>query len=109
MRRRRAFSRVERETMIITTFAIAIQRGFPNELTMYDIARALDMSPSMHLMRILWDMEKTLKLTVKMVDRRGRYSTWMWSLPEGSYHHPRRNRTIALNVRGKQVDQLELF
>lgn len=106
---RKAYSRAEREAMVINAFAIHIQNGKPNQLTMYQIARKLGMTPSDHIMKILKKMAIDGKLKIDVVKRKGRYDTLMFRLPDGLYTEPKKSREITVKSKGKLVGQLELF
>lgn len=107
----RNYSRGERETQIEMTIALSIQRGAGDELTMYRIARAIGLQPSMHVARILADMVASGKLKARWVEnRKGRWDTVLYRLPEGSYTDPKaKPREIPIKVKGVVADQLKLF
>lgn len=106
---RRAYSRGERENMITMAFAYHIQKGGSNRLTMYSIARKIGLVPTIHIMKILKGMAVDGKLTFEVVKRSGRWDTFVWSLPDGSFTTPKKERTIEVKARGKVVAQLELW
>jgi hypothetical protein len=106
--KRKAFSRAERETMIIQKFAEEIQHEKPNEMTAYAIARKLDIRASKHLYDILRGMEEAGKLEAFMRPNKGRWTTWYYCLPEGSYTPPKK-RTASVKNKGVLVGQLELW
>jgi len=109
MRQRKAFSRGERMTQVITAIAIDIQKGLPNQLTAYDLARKLDITPSTKFYEILREMVACGHLDTFTRPNSGKWTTWYFALPEGSYNPPRRKPQIKIYNRGKLVNQLELF
>ena len=102
----KAFSREEREAMIVTWFAIRIQKGNEKFATMNEIARGLDMRPSSHLLRILYGMCDNNKLTARRIDKPGRWTGNSFMLKPGTYQPPQA-RQIKLNIRGRNAGQLE--
>lgn len=106
--KKKAFSRAEREVMIVALFALEISKGEPNEMTMYKIAKKLGLSPSAHLSRILSQMVVDGKLDTYTRPNKGRWTTWFYCLPEGSYVKPKK-RMIAIKRNGVLEGQLELW
>lgn len=104
----KSLSRAERENSILVAFAIAIRNGQPNEMTAYKIARRLGLEPSSHLNNILRGMVASGQLDTYSRPNSGRWTTWFYALPEGSYHAPKK-RKIAIKAKGAAVGQLELF
>ena len=104
----RAFTRDERKTMIVSWFAIRIQRGNEQGATMNQIARGLGMKPSSHLSGILWEMFQEKTLDCREVTKPGRWTGREYRLLPGTYQAPKK-RTINLSVSGKPAGQLELF
>lgn len=107
--KRKAYSRVERETMIIQEFAKHIQDGGENEFTAYQIAKRLDVRASCHLYAILRGMVAAGKLDTYSRPNAGHWTTWFYALPKGSYIPPKKSHKIALKAKGVLVGQLELF
>ena len=71
--KRKAFSRAERKEQIQNVFVDNIQRGLGNELTMYDVARKLDLTPSTKLQKIMLEMVDESTLSVRIENYR---QTW---------------------------------
>ena len=109
--KRKAFSRAERENMVITQIAIRIQNGGGNGMTTNQLAKALDVTPSTKFRNILLDMWRAGKLDARSIPHQGvTGKAYVWSLPEGSYTPPRaQKRDIAINAKGKAVGQLSLW
>jgi len=104
----RAFTKEERKTMIVTWFAMRIQKGNEDGATMNQIARGLDMKPSSHLSDILWEMVQEKSLDWREVTKPGRWTGREYRLYPGTYDMPKK-RTVNLTVSGKPAGQLELF
>lgn len=104
----KAFTKEERETMIVTWFALRIQKGNEEYATMNAIARGLGLSPSTHLANILKGMCKAKILHSIPYEKSGRWTGSQYMLYPGSYQPPQR-RSISLKVSGKPHGQLELF
>jgi len=104
----RSFSREERKVMILTWFAIRIQNGNESYASMNEIARGLNMKPSSHLTKILFDMNNENKIAIRGVSRPGRWFGNEFMLMPGTYEAPKR-RAIPVKVRGADAGQLELF
>lgn len=54
--RRKAYSRGERKEQIANVFIDAMQSGQPNRLTMYQVAKRMDLAPSTKLQEIMLEM-----------------------------------------------------
>ena len=108
--KRRAFSRAERETMVITQIAIRIQNGQGNGMTTNQLARALDITPSTKFRNILLEMWRAGKLEAVSIPHQGiTGKAYVWSLPEGSYQEPKRpKRELVINSK-MQKGQLTLW
>jgi len=104
----KAYSRGERETMIIQSFAIMVQHGQEPSCTATKMARKLGLEPSTHFRTIMNDMVKNGKLEAETVDHRSNRTKRVYRLPKGSYQEPRARR-VAIKVKGRSVAQLELF
>ena len=109
--KRKAFSRAERENMVIMQIAIRIQNGGGNGMTTNQLARALDITPSTKFRNILLDMWRVGKLDAKSIPHQGvTGKAYVWSLPEGAYTPPRaQKREIVINAKGKAAGQLSLW
>lgn len=105
----RAYSRAARKAQIIATLAIRIQSGKTPEATMYTIARALDMRPSTHLMKILYEMLEDCEVECKISPHRKLFNKRVWSLPAGSYSIPKSlTREIKLSRAGVTYERILL-
>jgi len=94
--------------MIVTWFALRVQNGNENYATVNEIARGLNMSPSSHLVNILHEMMLEYKLTMRGVQKPGRWFGHEYMLEPGTYEHPKR-RAIPVKARGVVSAQLEMF
>lgn len=105
------YSRAERYTQIRMTFLLRAKRGAGDEMTMYEVARALGMKPSGHVSKMLAEMCAQGKLKCRMVNHRsGRWDTFFYSLPAAEADAMKIfTRHINVNKSGKQVGQLDLF
>jgi len=104
----KAFSRDERKEQVVLWFALRIQKGNESGATANDIGRALGMSRSSHLNDILWEMVQENTLDWRVVHKPGKWAGREYRLHPGSYTKPS-PRSIALRVRGRVEEQLELF
>lgn len=104
----KAYSRAERQTMIIQTLAIDVQHGREPRCTVASMARRLGLEPSTHLRKIMNEMVEDGRLNAVSQPHRPNRDKWVYLLPRGSYQEPRK-RAIALKLNGKSVGQLELF
>lgn len=84
----KAFTRDERKVQIMAALAIKAQHGEPPRMTMYQLAKRLDMSPSTHLLNILKEMQSAGLLTCERQEHRPDVVRLVWWLPEGSYQLP---------------------
>jgi len=105
------YSRGERYTQIMMTLLMRAKRGQGDEMTMYQVARALGMKPSTHVSKILAEMCARGKLTCRKGKQSGRWDTYFFKLHErysdaGAKAEPRH---INVRANGRQVGQLELF
>lgn len=105
------YGRAERKVQVKMTLALRIQRGQGNEITMYQVARALGMKPSMHVTRILAEMCAEKSLTCrKVTGRAGRWDTYVYQLSEREMNgFAPKKREVAIKTKGAAVGQLELF
>ena len=104
----KAYSRAERQTMIIQTLAIDVQHGRPPRCTVASMARRLGLEPSTHLRKIMGEMVEQGRLWAVSVYHRENRDKVIYSLPPGSYKEPR-GRTVSLKLNGRNVGELELF
>lgn len=104
----KAYSRAERETMIIQTFAIMVQHGEIPLCTATKMARKLGLEPSTHFRSIMNGLvEKGRLESFTVVHRRNRDKK-VYKLAHGTYQEPRR-RSIPIRAKGVLAAQLELF
>lgn len=108
-RERKNYSRGEREVMVITALAVHIQHGNDNRITAYKLARLIGMTPCPRFYDILRQMVVDGKLDTFSRPNRGKWTTWFYELPKGSYTPPKKSHTVSVKVKGRQVDQLELW
>jgi len=86
----KAYPRDERKSQIMAIMAIEVQHGRIPKLTMYQIAKRLDMSPSSHLMKILKEMDEERLLDSWWVEHRSNKLKMIFTLPPNTYELPYR-------------------
>lgn len=113
--RQRALSREERKLQILTAFTLDLQSGGEGEMTVYDIARALDLTPSTKLRRMVLELvgEGDLKRRDEPIGGEGAIAfRSVFSLPEQSGFRvspqTAKRRTITLRSR-QRTEQMELW
>jgi len=99
----RSYSREERKVQIIAALAIMVQHGKKPELTMYGIAKKLDMRPSTHLLRILREMVTDGLLNYHTEFHRPNMQKGVWELPLQSYRYPEKIERVIKIMRGGMV------
>lgn len=109
MARRRNIGRAGRKEQIKTLFQVRIEAGHKNAMTPYQIARCLEISASTHLNKILAEMCAEGILRARIVNKSGRWAGREFRLTKKHVVAPKKPRSIALNVRGQSVGQLELW
>jgi len=105
---RKNYTQEERETMILTVFAIAIQNGEERWLTPYQIASRIGMTNCPSFRHFITSLEDRGALVRREMVKSGRWKGHQFSLTPGTFQEPRR-RTISLKVNGKKEGQLELW
>lgn len=105
---RKNYSKEERKTMIVTVFAIAIQTGSERWLTPYQIARRIGMTNCPSFRHFITELESEGQLIRREMTKNGRWKGHQFSLAPGTFTEPKK-RTIAINAKGKQKGQLELW
>jgi len=109
MRHKKAWKREERKTMVITAMALKIQKGWGNNFTAYQIAKAIDMTPtSPHFRSILKEMVEQGMLESVIGRNSGKWNTYYYSIPRDMYN-PLKCRVVNVRSRQQTVGQLELF
>ena len=99
----KAYNRDERKVQVLAALAIKAQHGQPPKMTMYQIAKTLDMSPSTHLLNILKEMQSAGLLTCERQEHRPGVERMVWWLPKGSYQLPMEiKREIPITRNGRQ-------
>jgi hypothetical protein len=106
--KKKAFTREERQMMVVQWFAIRIQKGNTGFATLAEIARGLDITPSSHLQKIVDGLCFQNKLMWRNHNRPGRWQGKEYMLYPGTYRAPRRD-PVQVKVRGKAAGQLELL
>lgn len=105
----KAYSRDERKVQVLQALAIKAQRGEQPRMTMYQIAKRLDLSPSTHLMNILKEMEEQGMLQSFTTTHRPNMRRRVWELKEGSYQLPMEaKREIPIKAKGEKVGVFSL-
>ena len=96
--KRKAFSRAERQSMILDKFYSLVDSGKPPELTIYQLAKLMDMTPSPHLRSIVWELVHEGTLDSRTERHRKNTSKTVFFIPPHLYSFPKRyERTIAIN------------
>lgn len=106
---RKNYKREEREHMIIMQLAIAIQNGREKWATPYQIAERIGMTNCPSFRAILDNLCQQGELQSRSIHKPGRWEGKEYTLPDGSYSEPVRNRFISINIAGRKAGQLELF
>ena len=102
--KRKAYSRAERQSMILDEFYKKVDKGQTPEFTVYQLAKVLDMTPSPHLRKILWELVHEGSLDSRTEHHRPNAYRTVFFLPLGQYSFPKQTeRMIKLN------GQLSLF
>lgn len=102
--KRKAYSRAERESMILDEFYKKVDKGQTPEFTVYQLAKMLDMTPSPHLRGLLWELVNEGALDSRTEHHRPNSQRTIFYLPLGQYSFPKQTeRMIKLN------GQLSLF
>jgi hypothetical protein len=96
--RRKSYSRAERHSMILDKFYSMIDAGKSPELTVYQLAKLMDMTPSPHLRGMLWDLVHEGTLGSRTEHHRKNASKTIFFVPAHLYSFPKRyERTVAIN------------
>jgi len=105
------YSRGERLVQIRMQFLLRAKRGQGDEMTMYQVARALGLKPSGHVSKMLAELCAQGKLKCRQeTNRSGRWNTFWYRLPASESDAMKVNtRHIQVKSNGRQVGQLELF
>jgi hypothetical protein len=107
--RRRAYSRAERKEQVYLTLMVRVQRMQRPAMTMYQIAKALDMTPSNHLAKILHEMARDGILQCVWVDHRPGIKKCVFELKEGTWDWPEKvKRAINIMRGGRQTGEIML-
>lgn len=105
--KKKSFSRDERKVMIVTWFAIRVQKGNEKYATMPAIARGLGLEPSTHIANMLKEMCADGVLHSLPFEKSGRWDGSQYMLQEGTFDRPKA-RVIPVKARGVESGQLEL-
>ena len=110
VRKRKAYRRSQRKQQIIKQLKIWHQNGYANEVTCNKIAKALDLTPSPHLLDILNEMVEEGDLESRDVHKPGRFPGKVYLLTEKHVITKKFSRRhISVKSRGVAVGQLEMF
>jgi hypothetical protein len=110
----KAMPREDRKLQILSLFAKQIELGKVSELTQYDIAAHLNLSPGGHLLSILKEMVADGRLSFRMEEHRKNAMRTVFFLTPGTYKTPAdykremKERKIEFKARGVS-EQLSLF
>lgn len=100
--KRKAYSRAERQQMILDQFYKLVDSGKSPELTVYQLAKMMDMTPSVHLRNIVWELVHEGTLDSRTAQHRTNTNKTIFFIPPHLYSFPKRyERTIAVN--GEQL------
>lgn len=105
--RRKNFTRAERQAMITTVFAIAIQNQEKEWLTPYELSKRIGMTNAPGFRSILQGMCFKGQLIWRDIEKPGRWPGKEYTLMPGTYSRPHR-RTISLKI-GNQPRQEVIF
>jgi len=105
----KTYSRYERKAQVIALLSVEAQHGRTPKMTMYRIAKGLDMSPSNHLTKILKEMVAAGLLDCSQAIHRPGVNKAIWGLKEGTWAYPQSmRRLITFNLNGKEKGVLSL-
>jgi hypothetical protein len=93
-----AYSRAERLQQIQDEFYKLIDKGIAPELTVYKLAKLLNMSPSPHLKNMLWELVNDGTLESRAERHRPNSEKTIFFIHPDRYSFPKNpDRTIKLN------------
>lgn len=95
--RRINYKRHERKAQIIETLKIRADKKGKPEATHYQIAKSLELSPSMFLLTILAEMVADGQLTVREVKHGSNHWKSIYSLPDGVWVPKTQTRELLVN------------
>lgn len=96
--KRKAYSRVERQSMILDEFYKLVDSGIMPEMTIYKLAKLIDMTPSPHLRSIVWDMVHDGLLDSRTQYHRPNAFRTVFFIPPDRYSFPKKTeRMIRFN------------
>lgn len=102
--KRKSYKRGERQSQILDQFYKLVDGGKRPELTVYQLAKLLDMTPSPHLRGIVWELVHEGLLDSRSIKHRSNSEKTIFFLPPSQYSFPKQTeRMIAVN------GQLTLF
>ncbi len=102
----KAYSRDERKSQIISVFAIELQHHKEPKMTMYAMAKRLNMSPSNHLTKILKELVAGGLLECSQEIHRPGVNKSMWSLKQGTWAYPQKQqRLVTVSMGGKKMGE----
>jgi len=109
VRKRKAYRRSQRKQQVIKQLQIWYQNDYAREATSHRIAKALDLTPSMHFIDILNEMVSDGDLEVREVHKPGRFPGKVYLLAHSHIITEKYSRRhISVKSRGQAVGQLEL-
>lgn len=100
--KRKAYSREDRQSMILDQFYKLVDGGKSPELTVYQLAKMMDITPSQHLRNLVWDLVHEGTLDSRTAQHREGISKTIFFIPEHLYSFPKRYERAIL-VNGKQL------
>lgn len=100
--KRKAYSREERQSMILDQFYKLVDGGKTPELTVYQLAKMMDITPSTHLRNIVWELVHEGTLDSRTAQHRNNTVKTIFFIPPHLYSFPKRyERAILIN--GQQL------
>lgn len=99
---RKAYSRGERQSMILDQFYKLVDGCKKPELTTYQLAKLMDMTPSPHLRNMCWELVHEGSLDSRTDHHRSNRTKTIFFLPESQYSFPKQTERM-LSVNGQML------
>lgn len=100
--KRKAYSREERQSMILDQFYKLVDGGKTPELTVYQLAKMMDITPSTHLRNIVWELVHEGALDSRTAEHRNGVTKTVFFVPQHLYSFPKQHERAIL-INGKQT------
>lgn len=96
--KRKAYSRGERQSQILDKFYSLVDKSQTPELTIYQLAKMMDMTPSPHLRKMVWELVSEGTLDSRTAQHRTNTTKTIFFVPPDQYSFPKKSeRMIMLN------------